>query len=84
MRQSREIVGGEEYKYYPLSNYIVSDPGVCGGRPTFKYTRIEISGALDRLSAGETIEQLVTGYLGRVSREAAQEAISIANHQFQI
>lgn len=82
MQLVRETVGGEEYAYYPLGEYIVRAPGVCGGRPTFKYTRIEISGALDRLAAGETIDQLVSGYRGRVSREALQEAISIVNRQF--
>lgn len=32
-----EIVGGEPYEYYPLGEYVVRAPGVCGGRPTFKY-----------------------------------------------
>src|SRR5215510_566674 len=34
--------GGEAYEDYPLGQYIVAAPGVCGGRPTFKYTRIDI------------------------------------------
>jgi hypothetical protein len=29
-----ETVGGEAYAYYPLGEYIVRAPGVCGGRPT--------------------------------------------------
>src|SRR5438093_7174788 len=37
-----EIVGGEPYEYYPLGQYVVRAPGVCGGRPTFKYTRIDV------------------------------------------
>ena len=36
-----EIVGGETYEYYPLGKYVVAAPKVCGGRPTFKYTRLE-------------------------------------------
>ena len=39
-----EMVGGEPYQYYPLGDYVVRAVGVCGGRPTFKYTRIEITG----------------------------------------
>jgi uncharacterized protein (DUF433 family) len=74
----KEMVGGEPYEYYPLGEYIVSAPGVCRGRPTFKYTRIEVAGALDRLSAGETIKQLVAGYQGHVPREALEEAIRLA------
>ena len=38
----REITGGESYEYYPLGRYIVAALGVCGGRPTFKYTRIDV------------------------------------------
>jgi hypothetical protein len=29
----REIIEGEPYEYYPLGQYIVVAPGVCGGAP---------------------------------------------------
>jgi uncharacterized protein (DUF433 family) len=74
----REIVGGETYEYYPLGRHIVSAPGVCGGRPTFKYTRIEVQVILDLLATGETIEQLVKNYRERISKEAIQEALKLA------
>ncbi len=77
-----ETVGGERYQYVPLGRYVVRAPGVCDGRPTFKYTRIEITATLERLAAGETIEQIVAGYRGRVPREAIAEAISVINSQF--
>ncbi len=73
-----ETVGEELYQYYPLGNHVVRTPGVCGGRPTFKYTRIEITGALERLAAGESLDEIVTGYQGRVSREAIVEAVCLA------
>jgi uncharacterized protein (DUF433 family) len=60
----KEMVGGEVYAYYPLGNHVVRAPGVCGGRPTFKYTRIEITGTLDRLAAGEQIDTVAAGYRG--------------------
>lgn len=77
-----ETIGGEHYQYVPLGRYVVRAPEVCSGRPTFKYTRIEITGTLDRLAAGETIEQIVAGYRGRVSREAIIEALGVINTQF--
>ncbi len=40
----------EPYRYYPLGDHVVRAPGVCGGRPTFKYTRIEITEALPALA----------------------------------
>lgn len=77
-----ETVGGESYQYYPLGQHIVRALGVCGGRPTFKYTRIEIAGTLERLAAGETIDDIVTGYRGRVRREAILEALQLVTAQF--
>src|SRR3972149_5083883 len=75
-----EPVGGELYEYYPLGKYVVSAPGVCGGRPTFKYTRLEVSMILSRLAAGKTIEQVVQDYArSRLTPEAVMEAIQLAN-----
>ena len=79
MELVREIWGGEPYEYYPLGEYVVAAPGVCGGRPTFKYTRIEAAFILDRIAGGETVEELVDAYgESRLSREAIEEAISLA------
>lgn len=69
-----EMVGGEPYRYVSLGDFVVCAPEVCGGRPTFKYTRIEIKGTLDRLAAGEDIDHVTAGYRERVSREAIGEA----------
>lgn len=77
-----ETVGGELYQYYPLGKHVVRAIGVCGGRPTFKYTRIEITGTLERLAAGENLDEIVAGYQGRVSREAILEAGQIVTEQF--
>ena len=55
----REMVGGEWYEYIPLGKFVVSAPAVCRGRPTFKYTRIEVAGVLERLAAGHAIEALL-------------------------
>ncbi len=72
-----EMIGGELYQYYPLGKHVVRAVGVCGGRPTFKHTRIEITGTLERLAAGENLNEIVAGYRNRVSREAIIEALSI-------
>jgi uncharacterized protein (DUF433 family) len=74
----REELDGQVYEYLPLGKYVVSAPGVCRGRPTFKYTRIEVAGVLEWLSAGNSLEELLAGYKGRVSREAIQEAATLA------
>jgi uncharacterized protein (DUF433 family) len=77
-----ETLSGEQYSYRPLGEFVVRAVGVCGGRPTFKYTRIEITGALARLANGEPFEQVVNGYQGRVTREALLEANEIMTREF--
>jgi uncharacterized protein (DUF433 family) len=76
-RPRTEVIGGERYQYNPLSAHIVRAKGVCGGRPTFKYTRIQIAGILGRIKAGEGFDSIVTGYQGKISREALSEALEI-------
>ena len=79
MEPVREMYGREPYEYYPLGKHVVSAPGVCGGRPTFKYTRLEVAFILDRRAAGESVDSLVHAYAqSRLSREAIEEAVKLA------
>lgn len=75
----REVVGDESYEYYSLGDYIVVAPDICGGRPIFKYTRLEVAVVLDLLAAGWTVEQLVREYAASPLRpEAVMEAVQLA------
>src|SRR2546421_2434364 len=76
-----EIVGGEPYEYYPLGEHVVAAPGVCGGRPTFKYTRIDVRHAMSLLSGGGTVEAVAQAYeipgaAGEEARDLAPEALT--------
>lgn len=55
---------------------VTVDPGVCGGRPCIRDTRIEIAVILDGLAEGLTIEDLIDHYpqLTREDVLAAQPA----------
>jgi uncharacterized protein (DUF433 family) len=76
----REVQGGEPYEYYPLGEYVVVAPGVCGGRPTFKYTRLEVSAVLSLLGQGETVAGVVEEYaLSHLTPAAVAEAIHLAD-----
>ncbi len=41
---------------------ITADPGVCGGRPCIRDTRIEIAIILDGLAEGLTFEDIIDHY----------------------
>lgn len=74
----REQMGEEWYEYVALGKFVVSAPAVCRGRPTFKYTRIEVAGVLERLGAGHAVDDLVADSQGRLTQEAIAEAACLA------
>src|SRR5947199_10675234 len=75
---SEGIGGGQVLGDYSVGKEGVSAPAVCRGRPTFKYTRIEVAGVLERLAAGHAIEALISDSRGRLSRDAIAEAATLA------
>lgn len=72
-----EDVNGISYEYTPIGEWIVKAKGVCGGRPTFKYTRIEPMFVVNRFAAGESIDSIVESFGNRVPYEAVIEAIKL-------
>ncbi len=80
----REKYGNEFYEYYPLGKYVVSAPGVCGGRPTFKYTRLEVSVILGLVASGATVPEIVERYTrSKLSPQAVKEAIKLASETLE-
>jgi uncharacterized protein (DUF433 family) len=79
MKLVQELYGGEVYEYYPLGEYVVVAPGVCGGRPTFKYTRLEVAAALAMLGRGASIAEVVQEYsASHLLPAAVAEALRLA------
>ncbi len=56
---------------------IVSDPNVMMGKPVVAGTRITVELILEKLSAGETVEQILQAH-PRLTREAIQAALAFA------
>lgn len=56
---------------------IVSDPRVLMGKPVVAGTRITVELILEKLAAGETIEQILEAH-PRLTREAIRAAIGFA------
>ena len=54
---------------------IDSDPSVMMGKPVIKGTRITVELILEKLAAGETVEQLLEAHPG-LTREAVQAALA--------
>jgi uncharacterized protein (DUF433 family) len=73
----REWYNGRVYAYYPIGRYIVSSPGVCGGRPIVKGTRIDARYLTGRVHFGDSFDDIAADYSGTVSREAVEEALQL-------
>lgn len=56
---------------------IVSDPTVMMGKPVVNGTRVTVELILEKLAAGERVEQVVEDH-PRLTREAVQAALAFA------
>jgi uncharacterized protein (DUF433 family) len=57
-----------------MNSLIESNPGVMMGKPVIRGTRITVEHVLEKLAAGETIEQLLQAHPG-LTRQAVLAAI---------
>ena len=60
-----------------MSKEIVSDPNVMMGKPVITGTRITVESILERLGAGESVDQIVESH-PRLTEEAVRASVSFA------
>ncbi len=70
--------GKRDTERIELGQYIVADPKICHGKPTFKGARIMVWQVLDALARGESVNQLVTAWDGKVNKAAIAETVRLA------
>ncbi|GDY23622.1 hypothetical protein LBMAG56_49690 [Verrucomicrobiota bacterium] len=62
-----------------LGRYIVADPAICHGKPTFKGTRIMVWQVLDDVAEGRSWDFICnTRWGGRLPLAAVAEAVKLA------
>ena len=61
-----------------LGRYVVVDPGICHGQPTFRGTRVLVADVLAQVARGMAWEAIVEEWHGSVSPEAIGEAVHLA------
>jgi uncharacterized protein (DUF433 family) len=61
-----------------LGRYIVVDPNICHGQPTFRGTRIFVADVLNQVARGMDWETIIEEWRGRITREAIAEAVNLA------
>jgi uncharacterized protein (DUF433 family) len=61
-----------------LGRYMVADPDICHGKPTFRGTRILVADVLDQVAAGLAWETIIEEWRGSITQEAIAEAVRLA------
>ena len=65
-----------------IDRYIVTDPEICHGKPTFRGTRIMVWQVLEQVANGMAWETIEEEWRGKVNKEAIAEAIRLASQAF--
>jgi uncharacterized protein (DUF433 family) len=65
-----------------LGRYIVADPEICHGQPTFRGTRILVRDVLEEVAEGMPWEDIEKQWRGAVGRKAIAEAVRLASKAF--
>ena len=66
-----------------IGRFVVADPAICHGQPTFRGTRILVDDVLEQVAAGIAWETIVEEWRGNVSSEAIAEAVRLASQAFR-
>ncbi len=61
-----------------IDNYIVADPNICHGKPTFKGTRVMVWQVLEMLASGENQKEIIKAFPS-LTREHIKSALEYAS-----
>jgi len=61
-----------------IGRYLVTDPNICHGQPTFRGTRILVSDVLEQVANGMAWESIVEEWHDSITQEAIAEAVQLA------
>ena len=61
-----------------LGRYIVADPKICHGKPTFRGTRVLVSDVLEQVASGMAWETIIEQWNDSITKDAIKEAVDLA------
>jgi len=65
-----------------MGRYIVTDPEICHGKPTFRGTRILVADVLEQIADGLAWETIIEEWRGSIGNEAIAEAVRLSRQAF--
>lgn len=66
-----------------LGRYIVADPEICHGKPTFLGTRIMVSQVLKQVAKGLPWDAITREWRDMITKDAIAEAVELAQRAFE-
>lgn len=66
-----------------LGRYVVVDPEICHGKPTFLGTRVMVAQVLEQVAKGMSWDAITAEWPGSVTKEAIAEAVELAQRTFE-
>lgn len=66
-----------------LGRYIVVDPAICHGKPTFLGTRIIVAQVLRQVAKGMSWDAITAEWRGSITKDAIAEAVELAQRTFE-
>jgi uncharacterized protein (DUF433 family) len=80
---ARSLYGGADVKSKSkpklMGRYIVTDPAICHGKPTFRGTRVLVADVLEQVASGVAWDTIIAEWNSSVTKEAIQEAVQLAS-----
>ena len=64
-----------------IGRFVIADPAICHGQPTFRGTRILVADVLEQVASGIAWETIVEEWRGSVSLEAIAEAVRTSSSE---
>lgn len=62
-----------------IGRYIVTDPKICHGQPTFRGTRVLVADVLEQVASGMAWESIIEEWNGSITKDAIKEAVQLAS-----
>jgi uncharacterized protein (DUF433 family) len=66
-----------------LGRFVVTDPAICHGKPTFLGTRIMVAQVLKQVAKGMPWDAIMAEWRGALSKDAIAEAVELAQRAFE-
>jgi uncharacterized protein (DUF433 family) len=62
-----------------IGRYIVTDPKICHGKPTFRGTRVLVADVLEQVARGMAWETIIEEWNDSITKDAIGEAVQLAS-----